>query len=100
MKHYYIFRPTKQLCHFSIELIREGYYYLGEFGNEKQALKHLLNLKNNLVKTNSKIAFELGIEEPQEFIPNVQDKYSLIWSFVHHYEMNEQLTFQFHNKQL
>jgi hypothetical protein len=100
MKHYYIFSPTKQICAFDVEKARDKYFYLGYFQNEKQSLTHLEKLKNKLAETNRKIAFELGIKELKEFNPDVQDKYSLIWSFVHHYEMNEQLTFQFHNKQL
>jgi len=99
MKHFYIYRPTKNLCSFSVEEVRQGFYYIGEFESESDAFEYLLQLHRNLCETNNQIRVQLNIPQPIMDL-DIFNNDILCWAFVHELELNAELTWAIRQKQL
>ncbi len=99
MKHFYIYKPTKNLCSFSTEQVRQGFYYIGEFENEKEAYSALTSVYEELKKANENIRHELKIGQPiMDF--DIFNNQILCLAFVHELEQNAELEWAFRQREL
>ncbi len=99
MKHFYIFKQTKNLCAFEVEDVRQGFFYLGEFENENQAYKKIETMIENLIVSNAKLRIKLNIPEPL-LERDIFNNKIIGWTFVYLMEVNSELEWMFRQKKL
>ena len=70
MKHYYFYRDTKNICSFSVEGVRSGFFYLGQFKSEVKAYENLRSIIMHLIDCNNMLMDELGLNN--EFVDSIE----------------------------
>lgn len=99
MRHFYIYKPTKNLSSFETEGVRSGFFYIGEYHSEPYAYKNLRSRILHLIDTNNMIREQLELEEVKFHGIDEVSNYDLVSIFVDQYEINTELLWSLRMKE-
>ena len=70
MRYYYFYSDTKNICSFSVEGVRSGFFYLGQFKSEFKAYENLRSRIMHLIDCNNMLRDALGLKN--EFVDLIE----------------------------